>query len=593
MASACTATPVAVAGPSSKNVAAMFAAAWQGLQPSKIAALTTDSGSAAQAVVSVITHLAPAKLVVLPSPVAEADGGTATATAVFDWSLPGGISWKYTAHWSFIRAAGNGPWQAQWAPTLINPQLAAAQTVSLRTNPASNGSIVDRNDQQILAPVTIHSVVALPSKIANLERTAADLAAVLSKLDPTVTAASVVAGVRAATGTVGYTVTNLRDADFISVSGQLAIISGLTFPSATRNLPPTKDFAKQLLSEVNPVAATLAAGVPGWEIDSVDTTGAVVDILASQPVIPGKNVTLTIDTAIQKSAEAALTLANKPAVLVAIAPSTGEILAVAQNAAANALGPIALRGEYPPGSTFKIVTATAGFDGGVVAPDTQVDCPGEVVFDSRSIHNSESFALGTISLTYAFARSCNTTFAKLATLLPSDALPIASLKYGIGADFVIPGITTLTGKTQSATTMIQKAANGFGQGTDLVTPFSEALMAATVANGAMPMPTVIRGTRTTVDLPAAARSPLSVEGVRALMRAVVTQGTARALQDAGTVFAKTGTADALDAVGNPVADAWTSGYRGDVAFSVLVVDGQSSGLTAQMARVFLKGFPAS
>ena len=214
------------------------------------------------------------------------------------------------------------------------------------------------------------------------------------------------------------------------------------------------------------------------------------------------------------------------------------------------------------------------------------------MFDSRPIHNAESFDLGTVSVTVAFARSCNTSFAKIATMMPADALPKAASKYGIGRDFVIPGITTLTGKISDADSTIQKAANGFGQGTDLVTPFSEALMAATVANGKMPMPTVIRGARTTIDQAVVPRSSLARSGTQSLMRAVVTEGTASALQDAGTVFAKTGTADFIDTTGVDHAHAWTTGYRGDVAFSVLIVAGGSSRYTTKIADAFLKSIPA-
>ena len=95
-------------------------------------------------------------------------------------------------------------------------------------------------------------------------------------------------------------------------------------------------------------------------------------------------------------------------------PSTGEILAVAQNAAANAQGAPALTGQYPPGSTFKVVTATAGLERGLIAPGQPVDCPGVFEIEGRAIRNSHDFALGTVDSTLAFAKSCNTTFASLA-----------------------------------------------------------------------------------------------------------------------------------------------------------------------------------
>lgn len=590
--SACTgAVPAPDAGASPDAVVARFAAAWQSLQPGPIATLTSDPGSASVELASVLKNLTPTALVVTTGVPKVTDANTATAAASFVWTLAGGIGWRYSARWIFTRASTRDPWTAQWASTLINPRLGDAQTLVLRNTSAPDGTVVDRDDQQIVSPVSVYSVVALPDKIADLAGTAAALARILGKLDPTVTAASVVAGVQASTPAAGYTVTNLRESEYQKVSAALKMITGLSYPSTVRNLPPTKNFAKMLLSQVNPVAEKMAAGTAGWEIDSIDATGADLDTLASQPAQPGRNVMLTLDTKVQLAAESALVGIPEAAMIVAIQPSTGEILAVAQNKPADALGPIALRGEYPPGSTFKVVTAAAAFNSNLVTPATQVNCPGVFRVDSREIHNYNSFDLGTVSVTTAFAKSCNTTFAKLATLMPANALTDAASEYGIGRDFVIPGITTLTGSVPNAPGVTQKAENGFGQGVDLVSPFSEALMVATVANGRLPMPSIIRGTTTTIDRPVAGRSAAATAGTRSLMRAVVTDGTGSVLQDAGTVFAKTGTADYLDPKGHDRAHAWTVGYRGDLAFSVLIVAGNSSVRTTAVADAFLKAVP--
>ncbi len=593
VAAACTGnTTPPDSGPPPDAAVAQFAAAWQGLKADPIAALTSDAGSAAVEIGSIIKNLAPSKITVTPGNIKQTDPLAATSTADFVWTMAGGVTWKYTATWSFGRRAAGDRWMAQWSSGLVNPRLGAAQTVVLRTTKAADGTILDRNNQQILSPVTVYSVVAVPGKIGNPNATAVALTNILGTLDPSVTVASVVAGVKAAKPTVGYTVTNLRDTDYQKVRSRLNTVAGLSFPMAIRNLPSTKDFAKVLLSEVEPVADKMVVGAPGWEIDSIDATGADLDTLASQPAKPGANVTLTLDSAVQRAAEAALASTPEPAMLVAIAPSTGEILAVAQNQPANVLGPLALMGEYPPGSTFKIVTATAGFDNKLVTPTTQVDCPGQVVVDSRQIHN-EGFELGTVPLVTAFAKSCNTTFAQLSTRMPDDALTRAATQYGIGRDFVIPGITTLTGKVPVTDSAVQRAEDGFGQGVVLVTPFSQALMAATAATGNMPMPTLIRGSRTTIDQSAPARSAATRSGIKTLMRAVVTDGTARVLQDAGTVYAKTGTADFVDAKGVNHAHAWTVGFRGDLAFSVLIVAGDTSKRTNVIADTFLRAVPGS
>lgn len=591
-AAACTGNPATTPGPEPAPAVTAFAAAWQGLKAAPIAALTDDPDTAGQEVGSVLSSLGPGRLTVTASNIRKTGDLTATATANFAWTLAGGVSWKYAANWAFSRSAPQNGWKADWAATMINPALSEAQSVALRSLAATPGNILDRNQQQILSPTTIYSVVALPDKITSPAAAAAALARILGPLDPTVTVASVIAGLKSASATTGYTVTNLREAEYQRVRSSLSTIRGLSTPTSTRNLPATKNFAREVLAEVQPVAKKLMQGTAGWEIDAVDATGAGLETLASHPATPGRNVTLTIDPVVQRAAEASLPTTGQPAVLVAIQPSTGEILAVAQNQLADAQGPIALMGQYPPGSTFKVVTATAGFEHALVTPTTQADCPGMITVDSREIHNYNSFDLGTVSITRAFAKSCNTTFAHLATTMPADALTTAASQYGIGRDFDVAGITTLTGRVPAADSTVQKAENGFGQGVVLVTPFAQALMAATAANGAMPMPTLIRGTTTTVDRPVVPRSPAAVAGVRTLLRSVVTDGTGSVLQDAGQVFAKTGTADYIDTTGVDRAHAWTVGYRGDIAFAVLIVAGTSSTRTTAIADRFLKSIPA-
>jgi cell division protein FtsI/penicillin-binding protein 2 len=338
---------------------------------------------------------------------------------------------------------------------------------------------------------------------------------------------------------------------------------------------------------VTPAVTDRIRGVEGWKVIIVDTTGGELDTLEDHAAVPGERVTLTIDIGMQQAAEAALADIPQPAVLLAMQPSTGELLAVAQNSAANAQGTPALTGQYPPGSTFKIVTATAGLASGLIVPGTPVACPGAFVIDGREIHNAHDFDLGTVDSTLAFAKSCNTTFAKLATQMPGDALPTAATDYGIGLDFVVDGVTTLTGKVPNAATPVQRAENGFGQGEVLITPFSAVLMAATAQHGSMPMPVVIRGSTTTVDKPAPVRTAEVQQGVQTFMKAVVDEGTGQGLEAFGDVHAKTGTAEFAAEDGSTHAHAWTVGYVGDLAFAALIVGGEDSIVTNHVTSKFL------
>ena len=593
----CTAAPTAPdqqSGPGPDATIGTFVADWQSGRTNDAAQLTTDPASAALLMTTIAGDLKATRLAISVGRITRSSATSASVTATMTWTLPVAGTWSYRVPWTWTRtgAGDQASWQLEYSPAIVNPKLVPQETLVVRTTPTTAGTIVDRNDVQLIAPVRVYSVVLLVNKVTDVAGTATRIAALVGKFDKTITAKSIEAGVAQARkdGNGGYTVVNLRESEFDTVQTALAAIPTVSLPSTMRNLPPTKDFAKALLAQATPVAEKMTVGRPGWRIVAVDAAGDELETLDERPPVPGPKVTLTLDIATQEAAEAAIASIKEPAALVAIQPSTGEILAVAQNAAANALGPIALTGQYPPGSTFKIITGTAAIDRKLITPTTLVPCPGQWTVDNRTIHN-EGFDLGTVTATQAFAHSCNTTFSRLSTELPDDALPATAKEYGVGLDFDIKGIITLTGSVQDAGSILDRAENGFGQGTDLVTAFSEALMAATAATGNMPIPTLIRGTTTTVDPPAPPRSKAAQAGIRTFMRAVVTDGTARQLQGDGVVYAKTGTAEYVNAQGNIQAHAWTVGFRGDLAFSALIVGGNDSKRTNAILNTFLTKLP--
>jgi cell division protein FtsI/penicillin-binding protein 2 len=589
----CTRPPAAPAdsGPGPGSLVTDFAADWSAGRISDAAALTSQPAAASQLMTTVAADLKATGVQVVPGTTTRTDTTTATVSADVTWTLPVAGTWKYTTTWTWKRSGST--WRLQFGPTVIHPELGAQQTLVVRTTATSPGTIVDRHDAQLIGPVQVFSVVVLLNKVSSVAATATKIAAAVSRFDATITAATLTAGITAAVkaGDGAYTVINLRETEYDQVHVALADIPGVAIQSSVRDLPPVKDLAKVVLTQVVPVAQKLTAGTPGWRIATIDVAGDELATLAQKPPVPGPKVTLTLDTAMQEDAEKVLAAIPEPAVLVAIQPSTGEILTVAQNAPANAQGPIALVGQYPPGSTFKIVTGTAAIDAHLITPTTEVHCPGEWTIDGKTIHN-EGFDLGTVTATTAFAHSCNTSFAMLSSKLPDNALPLAAKQYGVGLDFDIKGIITLTGKVPAADSLLRRAQNGFGQGNVLVTPFSEALMAATAANGSMPTPTLIRGTTTTVTPAPAARSAAAASAISTFMRAVVTDGTAKQLQGDGTVYAKTGTAEFTNDKGEIHAHAWTVGYRGDLAFAAMIVGGEDSKRTNAIIAAFLQGLPA-
>ena len=347
-----------------------------------------------------------------------------------------------------------------------------------------------------------------------------------------------------------------------------------------RPVPP--DFAPVVMGSVRQAVGTLT-GTPGWQVAVVDQAGAVVTVLQEQKAQVAPSMTVTLDPKAQAAAQAAVDQAgDREAMLVAIQPSTGEILAVAQNSAAGH-DPLALYGHYEPGSTFKVVTATAALTGGLATADTPVACPGKATIGTRQITNDDSFELGTVPLRRAFAASCNTSFSQLAATMPATALPRAASYFGLTSDFTVAGITTNTGKIPPAESVPARVEAGIGQGEMQVTPFGMALVAATVANGRTPVPRLIR------EIPTEGQAPAALPGgvanaLRSMMGEVVTGGTARELAGYGAVRGKTGTAQFGDGTRS---HGWFMGYRGDLAFAVLVVNGGSSKVAVAATGTFL------
>ncbi|MEU8632386.1 penicillin-binding transpeptidase domain-containing protein [Amycolatopsis sp. NPDC048633] len=327
---------------------------------------------------------------------------------------------------------------------------------------------------------------------------------------------------------------------------------------------------------------TAAAG-GGFAVERVDTGGKNVETLFGKADGEAKTLTSSLSLAAQSSAQAAVNSYQGSAMLVALDTGSGDILAVAQNAAAGN-APKALHGLYEPGSSFKIATSVAAVQQSGLNAASPVDCPGVATIGTRTVKN-EGFELGATNLQTAFARSCNTTFGQLALALPANGLQKAADELGLNADYEIPGIDTELGKVEPAASKDEQVEDGFGQGRIQASCLGGALMAATVASGKAITPRLWHDLETTV-VKGYSPPPASVLGqVRKMMRAVVTSGTGRGAAGAGEVFGKTGTAqfgDGSDATG------WFVGYRGNVAFAVVLEDSNDSGPAVTLAAKFLK-----
>jgi peptidoglycan glycosyltransferase len=296
--------------------------------------------------------------------------------------------------------------------------------------------------------------------------------------------------------------------------------------------------------------------------------GEISSLLSGRSAARGAEVVTTLDLDVQRELASELALRPRAAGVV-MDPRSGAILAVASTPSfdPNALdrdwkaliadhsAPLLDRstsGLYPPGSTFKIVTAGDALDAGLVTPQTVFHDTGGLRVGNFVVHNDQNEITGTQTLTGAFALSSNVDFAAVALTIGVDRWfqYAAAWRLGQPTEFDLPvARDQLPARAEVSPSVL--AQLGFGQASLLVTPLRMALVAATIADGGRtPRPYLVRsiaGSETSLATsPEQLAAPLGSEAaaeVRDLMIAVVQHGTGTVAALPGvTVAGKTGTA---------------------------------------------------
>jgi Penicillin binding protein transpeptidase domain/NTF2-like N-terminal transpeptidase domain len=455
-------------------------------------------------------------------------GGTALARFTATDQLASGHAWTYQGQLRLVKR--NRHWWVSWSPAAIYPGLRAGQRFVLRA--------VWPPRAQILA--ADGTVLSSPQAIAQ--------SGSLSLLTGTVVAAT--AAQAKALGAP------YQAGDDIGLGGI------------------EEAYQRQLAGQA---AISIRIEGPGSQLDAV---------AAHFPARPGTPVQTSIEMRYQLAASAAVRSAatSKPVDLVAIQPSTGRVLAVVERPGGFDR---ALQGEFPPGSTFKVVTASALSRTGM-RPGSTVQCPPTATIGGRTFHNFNNEQLGTTDLLHAFAISCNTTFALLATQrLTGPAL--ASMAQALGFNTTPSlGIPATLGHFSTPHQSVDMAADAFGQGTDLVNPLSQASVVAAIDNGTWRPPQLVTSPAPRQTAQPRMLSPALLATLRPMMRAVVTIGTAAGVGFPPGVYGKTGTAE-YGSGSNPPSHAWFIGYRGNLAFAVIVEGGGiGADASAPIANAFVR-----
>ncbi|AXG79652.1 penicillin-binding transpeptidase domain-containing protein [Streptomyces paludis] len=340
-----------------------------------------------------------------------------------------------------------------------------------------------------------------------------------------------------------------------------------------------------VLDELRERYGETSGGSPGIELmlrgDSDGGTGgggtgrAAETLLTLSEGTPGR-LTTTIDANAQSAAERSVKQFSEASV-AAVQPSTGEILAIANNRADGFNA--ALLGKQAPGSTMKIVTAALLMEKGLVAADRPADCPETATYQGRTFQNLNGFSLGSRPFSESFARSCNTAFIKLIDDVRDDSALATETRevFGIGLDNWKTGIPTFDGSVPE-TFGGEAAAQYIGQGTVQMNALNMASITATAKNGSFKQPVIVAPELDGREIATAARSlPFDVaEQLRRMMVITATTGTgANAMSGlSGDKGAKTGSAE-VD--GQATSNSWFVGYRNDVAAAAVVQAGGHGG----------------
>ena len=484
-----------------------------------------------------------------------------------------------------------GTWLVNWSPSVIDPQLKAGDHLSVQTEWDRRAEILGANG----TPLATHGESVIIGVEGQRIKNAQQVSAALEAAGGTASQVQAAMADAKVNPTYFEPVFTVSMARYQQLEPTIYPIPGTVFETTSSWQAITPGLADGIVGQMGPVTAQelkelgpeydaqnvvgqsglqwsqerRLAGTPGYTVTVDNAAGATVATIDTVAPVAGKNVQTTIDPADQEAAESALSGEKQIAALVAVNATNGDILA----ADSVNIGDfdVALDGGYAPGSTFKILDATALIEHGL-SPSSPASCPNTITEDGELFHNAEGDAPVSTMLA-AFTESCNTAFIGLTSqnLQPSDFTKVAA-QYDIGKAVNI-GVAEDAGSVPLPTDGADQAATSIGQAAVAVNPLDMAMVAAAVDTGTVHEPTLVTG-----GAPASASTlPATVvSGLHTMMLSVVQSGTAAGTGLPAGTYAKTGTAE-VGPASNLKINAWLVGFNGDIAFAALVIDSPGDG----------------
>ncbi|MFD4366763.1 NTF2-like N-terminal transpeptidase domain-containing protein [Rhodococcus sp. NPDC058521] len=507
--------------PTASSVVDDFAAALNDRDAAAAAALTSYPNAAEDVISQMFEGLHPEDATFDVTQFMDLNQESGFFTMGANWNFGEGKDWNYQVQGG-IRALSVG-WRIQWDPSVMAPDLGNGRTVRYDRTDAAPPLIFDNTNQLLMNEQTINVITLDPAVMPDPVDTTRRLAKVIEPVAPLVTSESMLADMAKKPGERVVAV-KLRDQDFAYLENEFAI-PGVVVDKRPTLITADRRITTPLLEPLRNVWQANRDETAGWAVHVVDADGTLIRQAGYQGP-PGPNIPATLDSNIQLAAEEAVVFAGTPAAIVAMQPSTGAVLAAAQNNQAMEDGPVAFEHLYPAGNTLDLVKKAAGLQKGV---------------DPNS--------------------------------LSAEDLEKTGNQLGLGMDFRVPGLDQQTAVFTSSGSGMDQAMHTEGE-YPAVTPFGMAMLASSIARGSAPAPMIVHGQPGVSDVETSALPPDVNEQLRNMMRDNIARG--------GGSFLK-GHPDLMGMTAESGDDRWFFGSRGDFAFAVLVADADGGDRAVKMA----------
>ncbi|QKG25206.1 penicillin-binding transpeptidase domain-containing protein [Actinomadura verrucosospora] len=517
-----------------------------------------------------------------------------------------GQPWEYLGHMHLRRIGGK--WKVVWNPSIINPQLGQGQRLAVVSEVPARAPIKDSTGRTVLHKVPTYNIGVVPGHLADPQRTVEQITKA-AKFDGgrRLDSERLLGRVRSAPPQKFLSLLTLRYPEQKPLANRLIQIPGVrNEPIETASAP---DYAPELVGNLGPATADLLqqvgapyqpgdtigvsgiqllqqrrlAGTPTISVVAQDPTGRTTQVLKKWDGLPPQEISTTLVPRTQRRADAALKDLPYPASLVAVQPSTGQVVAVANHGTGGENR--AFDAHYPAGMAFGVVSAEALFARAGMDPKTKTSCPASVTVGGKTFTNK---AHPDAPFSTQFALGCRTTLAQLSGKLDARGLQAEAAQLGIGRGWTA-SVPAFTGSLPAMNGDGAKAAAMVGEGVQ-ASPLALALVAGAARTGVWRSPYVLSNPPKPADVPSQVLPAEPLSGLQNVLGRSVSgsAGVAHAANVGGSVL---GTAAlAQDTVnGRSRTVSWFVGAGNDLAFAIAI---EGSASASAVAAEFLRGAPA-